>query len=107
MALAGIPQWALARYYVYSGTIATTNEVDAVALNNQDNLGVFSGSASKTITAGPQTTGPVLIQVNGISFFAPFNVSCTLPNECWNSLNPVITPTPGLPPVTASIWQFA
>jgi len=101
----------LPRYIQYSGTYNGTNEVDMIGLSGLDIQGgstasFWSGSASKTITAGPVSVGPVLMEVNGVVFALPFNVACTAPLEVWNSLNPQ-TVTGSQTVATASIWTFA
>ena len=107
MALAGLPQFMAQRYVLYSGTYGGTNEVDCAATNNFDNTGIFSGNASKTITGGNQgTVGPIIAEVNGVVWAIPYGVAATIPNEVYNSLNPV-TLTASQTAITASIWNIA
>lgn len=95
MALVGIPQYLAVRSYTWSGS--GTSEVDEAAINGQDKLNGGAGSSpfagsslSKTITAGPTTSGPIIVIYQGVVFALPFNVSCSVPLYVWNCLDSTV-----------------
>ncbi len=45
---------------------------------------------SKTLTAGPQTTGPVFVSYNGIQIAIPWNTAVSLPAWAWNCLDSTV-----------------
>ena len=87
--LIGVPQWFAVRAIQYGGTLNGTNEVDVCAANGFLNLGAGEGlepSATHTITGGPTTTGPVIVQVQNTIWAIPFNVAAGAPDMVWQEL---------------------
>ena len=86
MAVTGVPQWATVRGLIPLGssTVGSTNEVDACAYNGTQysivNSSQAAAYASHTVSGGPTTTSPWQMEVNGVAFFGPFNIACSLPD---------------------------
>lgn len=86
MARADLPQFAQARSVQIIGYGGSPAESNTLAMNGQQNVSGVSASmfgqstASHIITAGPQTTGPVQVELNGVWWFGPFNQSCMMPD---------------------------
>ncbi len=75
----GSPQWANVRTVTPSTAAVPYYDTSGQGLYN---ITPFSASvaASHTITAGPQTVGPVFIQVQGTVWILPMNSSVSVPD---------------------------
>lgn len=101
MSVAGAPQW----FNIRELNTGTNN--DQACVNGLENVAVSGGAGSlfpgktfatstKTLTAGPQTTGPVLVQVNGLCYTIPWNTSVTLEQFIWDALG-----------TSGTVWTYA
>ena len=88
MALTGVPQWFNARSPIAVSGAGTSAEVDRIGgINNPGNVIASEALVSHTITAGPTTAGPVIVQMPDGSIWAlPFNTACTAPDAVWQEL---------------------
>ena len=92
MAVAGMPQWFNLTEINRGTNIDGTHQDGLENVAASGGAGsLFPGTAfttsSQTLSAGPQSTGPVLVTVNGITYAVPWNTAVALPKWVWDALD--------------------
>lgn len=73
MARTGSPQYFALNSILVAGTAGSADEVDRTGAGSLL-TGIWAESlGSHNVTAGPTTTGPVEVTVNGVKYELPFN----------------------------------